>query len=62
LPPSTWQDRNVKKGCSKGKNCQGDLQQENCLGSWIKGMIKNTGKDWIETGEDGKKVSGRRID
>jgi len=52
----------VKKGCSKGKNCQGDLQQENCLGNWIKGMIKNTGKDWIETGEDGKKVSGRRID
>jgi len=25
-------------------------------------MTKNIGEDWIETGEDGKKVSGRRID
>ena len=40
-----WQDRSVKKGCSKGKSCQGDLQQENCLGSQIKGMTKNIGED-----------------
>jgi len=24
-------------------------------------MTKNTREDWIETGEDGKEVSGRRI-
>jgi len=32
------------------------------LGGWIKGITKNTREDWIETGEDGKEVSGRRID
>jgi len=45
----------MKKGCSKGENCQGDLQQENCLGSQIKGMTKNIGEGWKGIGDSEKK-------
>jgi len=40
----------------RGENCQGGLQQENYLGSWIKDITKNTEEDWKETRED-KKIS-----
>ena len=40
-----WQDKNMRKKYSRGKNCQEDLQQENCSVGQIKGMIKNTGED-----------------
>ena len=51
----TQQDKNIKKRCSKGENCQGDLQQENCLGGQIKGMMKNIGEGWKGIGDGGKK-------
>jgi len=40
-----WQDKNKKKEYSRGKNCQGDLWQENFLGDQTKDMTKNIGAD-----------------
>jgi len=50
----TWQDKNVKKGYTRGENCQGGLQQENYLGGRIKDTTKNIGENWKETGNDGR--------
>ena len=50
----------MKKGCLKKENCQGDLQQENCLGGWIKGMTKNIGEGWKGIGDGGKKSDQRK--
>ena len=48
------QDRNMRKEYLEEKNCQEDLQQENCLDGQIKGTIKNIGKGWKAIGDDGK--------
>jgi len=40
------------------ENCQGDLQQENCLDSQIKGTIKNIGEGWKGI-EDSRKESNQ---
>ena len=42
------QDKNIRKERLEEENCQGDLQQENCLDSQTKGTIKNIGADWKE--------------
>ena len=55
-----WQDKNMRKKYSRGKNCQEDLQQENCSVGQIKGMIKNTGEDQKETGDSGKKEENNK--
>jgi len=49
-----WQDKNTRKEHSKEENCQGDLQQENCLDGQIKGMTKNIGEDWKGIGDSEK--------
>ena len=49
-----WQGKNRKKGYLRGKNCQGDLQQENYLDGQIKGTTKNIRADQREIGDDGK--------
>ena len=48
------QDKNIRKERLEEENCQGDLQQENCLDSQTKGTIKNIGADWKETGDNGR--------
>ena len=48
------EDRKKKKGHFRERNYQKDSQQENYLDGWIRGMTKNTGQGWKETGEDGK--------
>ena len=49
------QDKNTKKKCLEGENCQEDLQQENCLDGQIKGTIKNIGEGWKGIGDSRKK-------
>ena len=49
------QDKNMKKKHLEGKNCQKNLQQENCLDGQIKGTIKNIGKGWKGIGDSEKK-------
>ena len=49
-----WQDKNARKECSEEENCQGDLQQENCLDDQIKGMTKNIGEGQKGIGDGGK--------
>jgi len=39
-----WQNKNIRKEHLGEENCHGDLWQENCLGSQIKGMIKSIGE------------------
>ena len=54
----TWkmqQDKNARREHLEGKICQGDLQQENYLDGWIKGIIKNIGEGWKRIGDGGKK-------
>ena len=54
----TWkmqQDKNTRKEHLEEENCQGDLQQENCLDGQIKDTTKNIGKGWKEIGDSGKK-------
>jgi len=43
-----------KKEHLEEENCQGDLQQENCLDGQIKGTTKNIGEDWKGIGDGGK--------
>jgi len=53
----TWkisEDRKEKKKHSREGNYQEDSWQENYSDGWIKGMTKNTGQGWKETGGDGK--------
>jgi len=53
----TWrmlEDRKKKKGHSREGNYQEDSWQENYSDGWIRGMTKNTGQGWKETGGDGK--------
>ena len=49
------QDKNMRKEHLEEENCQGDLQQENCLDGWIKGTIKNIGEGQKGIGDSGKK-------
>ena len=59
----TWkiqQDKNTRKEHLEKENCQGDLQQENCLDGWIKGMIKNIGEGWKGIGDSGKESDQRK--
>ena len=37
------------------ENCQGDLQQENCLDGQIKDTTKNIGEGWKGIGDGEKK-------
>ena len=48
------QNKNTRKECLEEENCQGDLQQENCLDGQIKGTTKNIRKGWKEIGDNGK--------
>jgi len=41
-----WQGKNEKKEYLRGENCQGDLQQGNFLGSWIKDICYDLAK-WL---------------
>jgi len=50
-----WQDKNTRKECSKEKNYQEGLLQENYLDGQIRNMTKNTGEDWREIGDSRKK-------
>jgi len=50
----------VRKEHLEKENCQGDLQQENCLDGRIKDMTKNIGKDWKGIGDGGKKSDQRK--
>ena len=50
----------MRKKYLRGKNCQEDLQQENCSVGQIKGMIKNTGEDQKETGDGGKEKENNK--
>ena len=43
-----------KEGTFRRENCQGDLQQENCLDGQIKGMTKNIGEGWKGIGDSEK--------
>ena len=49
------QDKNMKKKNLEEENCQGDLQQENCLDGQIKDIIKNIGEGQKGIGDGGKK-------
>ena len=49
------QDKNMRKEHLEEENCQGDLQQENCLDGQIKGTIKNIGEGQKGIGDSGKK-------
>ena len=51
----TLEDRKKKKEHSRGGNYQEDSWQENYLDGWIRGMTKNTGQGWKETGGDRKR-------
>jgi len=44
----------MRKEHLEEENCQGDLQQENCLDGQIKGMTKNIGEDWKGIGDSEK--------
>jgi len=44
----------MRKEHLEEKNCQGDLWQENCSDSQIKGTIKNIGEGWKGIGDSGK--------
>ena len=48
------QDKNMRKERSEEENCQGDLQQENCLDGQIKGITKNIGEGQKGIGDGGK--------
>ena len=50
------QDKNIRKEHLEEENCQGDLQQENCLDCQIKDMTKNIGEGQKGIG-DGEKES-----
>ena len=48
------EDKKEKKRSSKEKNYQKGLQQENYLDDQIRSIMRNTGQDQKEIGEDGK--------